>query len=180
MTRYIALVRAVNLGGRNPLGMSDLRDLAARLGHGEARTLLASGNLLFENRARPTAALERELEAAARKRLGLETEFFVRTADEWRAIVEANPFPKEARKDPARLVLMCLKGTPGTKEFAALQAAIQGREVVRGGERAAYFVYPDGQGRSKLTPAVIEKKLGTRGTARNWNTVLKLAALAGA
>jgi len=63
---------------------------------------------------------------------------------------------------------------------AALQAAIKGREVVRAKGRHAYIVYPDGIGRSRLTNVMIEKKLGTRGTGRNWNTVLKLAALTGA
>ncbi len=75
---------------------------------------------------------------------------------------------------------MALKGAPDAGAVAALQAAITGREVVRADGRHAYLVYPDGVGRSRLTLALIEKKLGTSGTARNWNTALKLAALAGA
>ena len=75
---------------------------------------------------------------------------------------------------------MFLKKAPGVQEVEALQAAIQGREAVRAVGRQAYIVYPDGMGTSKLTINVIEKKLGTRATGRNWNTVLKLGALAGA
>ena len=73
---------------------------------------------------------------------------------------------------------MCLRTAPTAAQVAALQAAIKGREIVKARGKQAYFVYPDGVGRSKLTIQVIEKTLGTRGTARNWNTVLKLGELA--
>ncbi|PYJ75629.1 MAG: hypothetical protein DME69_14645 [Verrucomicrobia bacterium] len=73
---------------------------------------------------------------------------------------------------------MALKDAPKDTDVKALQAAITGREVVRAGGKHLYIVYPDGIGRSRLTNAVIDKLLGTRGTGRNWNTVLKLASLA--
>ena len=75
---------------------------------------------------------------------------------------------------------MSLKGAPGREQVTALEKAIVGREIIRAGGRHLYLVYPDGIGRSKLTNASIEHKLGTQGTARNWNTVLKLAALVAA
>jgi uncharacterized protein (DUF1697 family) len=111
--------------------------------------------------------------------LGLRTDFFVRTAAEWAKVVAGNPFPEEAERDPGHLVVMFLKATPEANDVAALQAAIPGRETVRAEGKHAYIIYPDGIGRSKLTIDLIERKLGTRGTGRNWNTVLKLAALAG-
>jgi uncharacterized protein (DUF1697 family) len=118
------------------------------------------------------------LEREASKRLGLETAFFVRTAAEWRQIVARNPFPDQARSDPSHLVLLCLKAAPPAGAAERLQEAISGRELVRTDGRQAYVVYPDGIGRSKVTNAVLERRLGTAGTGRNWNTVLKLAALA--
>jgi uncharacterized protein (DUF1697 family) len=139
--------------------------------------LLASGNLLFDGDGRGPAELEAALESAAKKQLGLTTDFFVRTAAEWQAIIAANPFPAEAKRDPGHLLLVCLKDAPARGGVAALQAAIKGREVVRAKGRDVFAVYPDGIGRSKLTAALMEKHLGTRGTGRNWNTVLKLAAL---
>ena len=178
MTVHIALLRAINLAGRNPVAMADLRDLLSQLGFQEPRSLLQSGNLVFRSDARSTAALERTLEAEAARRLGLETAFFVRSAAEWKTIVASNPFPEEARRDPQRLLAVCLKDAPGAANVRALREAISGREVVRTEGRTAYIVYPDGVGRSKLTTALLEKKLGTRGTGRNWNTVLKLAAAA--
>jgi uncharacterized protein (DUF1697 family) len=173
---HVALLRAVNLAGRNMVGMADLRELAAGLGLADARTLLQSGNLVFEGDG-PTARIEGALEAAAKKRLALETDFFVRSAKEWKAIIAGNPFPAEAKSDPGHLVAVVLKKAPAAGAVAALQAAIKGKEVVKAKGRELYAVYPEGIGRSKLTMALIEKKLETRGTGRNWNTVLKLAAL---
>jgi len=177
--KHIALLRAVNLAGYNKVGMADLRELIVGLGFTDAQTLLQSGNVVFSGGNKTTAALEQTLERAAAKQLGIETDFFVRTAKEWQAIVDANPFPREAKEDPGHLLAVIMKDEISAATVTALQKAIVGREVVRGKGRCAYIVYPDGIGRSKLTAAMIEKKLVTRGTGRNWNTVLKLAALAG-
>jgi uncharacterized protein (DUF1697 family) len=160
--------------------MADLRDLLAAIGMQDARTLLQSGNVVFRSGAQTAAQLELALEKAAAKRLGLETEFFVRSAADWKTMIAANPFPEEAKRDPGHLLIMFLKDAPARENVAALQSAIKDREIVKAKGRHAYAVYPDGIGRSRLTTALIEKKLGTRCTGRNWNTVLKLAALTGA
>src|SRR4051812_5769091 len=177
MTGYIALLRAVNVAGHNKIGMADLRELLTELGFADARSLLQSGNLLFQSALGTSAEVERVLERGARKRLGLETDFFARTAKDWKKLVADNPFPEQAQRDPGHLVVMFLKDAPPRENVAALEKAIVGREVVRAKGRHAYIVYPDGIGRSRLTTALIEKKLDTRGTGRNWNTVLKLGAL---
>jgi uncharacterized protein (DUF1697 family) len=158
--------------------MADLRDLLARLGFTGARSLLQSGNLVFRSRARASTQLERLLEAETEKRLAVQTDFFVRTADEWTEVIAHNPFVREAEHDPGHLVAYLLKDAPDPKDVAALQAAIAGPEIVRAKGRQAYIVYPNGIGRSRLTIALIEKKLGTRATGRNWNTVLKLGVAA--
>src|SRR5881628_15465 len=177
MTIHIALLRGINVGGHKMVAMSDLRDLLTQLGFMDARSLLQSGNLIFRSDARVGVNLERLLEAEAEKRLDLRTDFVVRTAEEWKAIVARNPFRDEAERDPAHLLVMFLKDAPDVKNVEALQAAITGPEIVRAHGRQAYIVYPSGIGRSRLTSALIEKKLATRGTGRNWNTVLKLGAL---
>jgi len=157
---YAALLRAVNVAGHQPITMADLRSMAEKLGFTNVSTLLASGNLVFDGKA-TEALLESKLH----------TDVFLRSARELEAIVAGNPFPKEANDDPGRLVVLFLKGKA---DGAALQKAIKGREIARGKGNQIYVYYPDGQGRSKLTNALIEKTLGTRATARNWNTVLKL------
>lgn len=178
MTTYIGLLRAINLPAHNKIAMAELKSLLAGLGMHDPKTLLLSGNLVFATSAQPPQKLERVLEAATARQLGVTTDYFVRTAKEWQALVAANPFPAAAKSGPGHLLVMCLKDAPKPAAVKELQAAITGRELVKAKGPNAYFVYPDGVGRSRLTTALIEKMLQTRGTARNWNTVLKLAALA--
>jgi uncharacterized protein (DUF1697 family) len=179
MTTYIALLRGINVGGNVLVPMAALRELLTGMGLAEVRTLLQSGNVVFQAPARGTAGLETAIEAEIEKHLGHRPAVLVRTAAEWREIIARNPFPKEAKTAPGYLIALCLKKAPTAAQVKALQAAIVGREVVRARGREAYIVYPDGVGRSKLTNTLIEKTLATRATARNWNTVLKLGALCG-
>jgi uncharacterized protein (DUF1697 family) len=177
MTRFIGLLRAVNIGPHNQVSMAALRNLLIKLRFDDPRTLLQSGNVVFGADKREPTDLERVLAAEVKKRLGVATDFFVRRAAEWAEIVGANPYIKEAEVDPSHLILMALKDKPTDHACQELQSAIKGSEQVTISERHAYIVYPDGIGRSKLTTAIIERKLGTRATGRNWNTVLKLQAL---
>jgi uncharacterized protein (DUF1697 family) len=174
----IALLRGVNVGGNRKVAMADLRAAVTEMGFTDVQSLLQSGNLVFRASGRAGAAtLERTLEQGVEERLGVRTDFHVRTVAEWEAAIAANPFPAEARRDPGHLLVLFMKGAPAPKAVQALQAAITGPERVRAEGRQAYLVYPDGAGRSRVTNAVLDKHLGGRGTARNWNTVLKLAEL---
>jgi uncharacterized protein (DUF1697 family) len=178
MSVHIALLRAVNVGGRNSVNMGELRDLLTELGFEGVRTLLQSGNLIFRSGPRTGSQIAAFLEKEAAKRLDLHTEFLVRTGEEWKEIITRNPFRDEAKRDPTHLVVMFLKRPPSAENVEALQSTIRGPEIVSIDGEQAYIVYPAGIGRSRLTTALIEKKFGIRGTARNWNTVLKLAFLA--
>jgi uncharacterized protein (DUF1697 family) len=178
MSVHIALLRAVNVGGRNAVIMGELRDLLTELGFVDVRSLLQSGNLVFRSRARTGFEIGAFLEKEAAKRLDLHTDFLVRTGEEWKRIISHNPFEDEAKRDPARLIVMFLKRPPSAEKVEALRSTIAGPEIVSIHGEQAYIVYPAGIGRSRLTTTIIEKKFGTRGTARNWNTVLKLAFLA--
>ena len=177
MPKYVALMRAVNVAGRS-VPMADVRSWMVQLGLGDVRTVQASGNALFESTQSSSVQLEALLEREAATALGLTTEFFVRSARDWQQIVEKNPYPEHAQTDPEHLLLLAFKASPGTAAGKALQSAIAGSEKIRVAGKHAYAIYPDGIGRSKLTNAVIEGKLRTRGTGRNWNTVLKLSTLA--
>ena len=174
---HIALIRGVNVGGKNMIAMADLRGACEKLGFKNPRTLLQSGNLVIEGPG-SAAEVEARLEQGMKKRLGRDLEFFVRSPKEWDAIIKGNPFRKEAREDPGHTHLLCLKHKVTPAAVKDLQAKIPGRESLEARGREAYAVYPDGAGNSKLTAALIDRTLGTRCTARNWNTVLKLAALA--
>jgi uncharacterized protein (DUF1697 family) len=123
--------------------------------------------------------LEALLERETKKRLKVDTQYLVRDVADLKRIIECNPFTREAKNDPAHLVVVFLKRAPDAENLSALQSSIKGREAVRAGERHIYVTYPDGQGRSKLTNAVIERTFGCAGTARNWNTVVKVAQALG-
>lgn len=155
--------------------MADLQAWFEGLGFAGVRTLAVSGNVIFAGGG-PAAALEARLERASAQGLGMAAEFHVRSAAEWDAIVAGNPFPQEIRRDPSHVLAMPLKTHPTPAAFAALRVAVPGRERVALGERTLYIYYPAGIAESKLRAALIERHLATRGTARNWNTVLKIRA----
>lgn len=156
--------------------MAELRAMFAMVGFTNTRTILQSGNIVFESGERTGAALEAFLEIETERCLKLRTDYLVRAAEEWNAIVARNPFPRQAKDDPSHLLVLPLKSPPTTTELAALEAALPGRETIAAKGRELYAYYPDGIGKSKLTVALIERKLNTRCTGRNWNTVLKLQA----
>jgi len=165
VTAYIALLRAVNVGGRL-LKMDDLKRVADELRLESAKTFIASGNLLF-NSAKSEATVKKELEKALTAHMGKTVEVMVRTAKEMAEAVKANPFAKE----PGNRVVAIFFDEPPADE-AIRSAKNVANERLAPGKREIYVHYPDGQGHSKL-------KLGTNasGTARNMNTVAKLAEL---
>jgi uncharacterized protein (DUF1697 family) len=167
MGSFVALLRAVNVGGTGKLPMGDLKEICEELGFGSVRTYIASGNVVFNSRkseAAIKAALEKRLEAYAGRPVGV----LVRTAAEMAQALSDNPFPKAA---PSRTMAVFLDLAPPANALAG----IRGRrdEQVRLGRREIYVLYGDGMAKSKLIiPAA------TTGTARNMNTVATLARMA--
>jgi uncharacterized protein (DUF1697 family) len=168
-------LRAINLSGRRLL-MADFKRALAEAGHPDAQTVVATGNAVIAAKA-ADAALEAKIEKGLETTLGQSTEVFVRAGAELAAIVAANPFPAIARDDPSHLVVIFLKGEPQDAAVEALRGKITGPEEVAAGPGCLYASYPVDIGHSKLTAARIERALKLRGTARNWNTVLKMAEL---
>lgn len=177
MTGGVALLRAINVGGRNMIAMTELRAMFEALGFADIRTLLQSGNVVFAGKGRIGPAFETRLEAAIAERFKLSIDLLARSAEAWKAVVQRNPFPGQAKNDPQRLAVVFLKSEASPDRVAALRAAIKGREIIAASGRELFIIFPDGIGTSKLTPSLIERELETRGTARNWNTVLKLKAM---
>ncbi len=169
MTAFIALLRAVNVGGTGKLPMGELVAMCEGLGYGAVKTWIASGNVVFTSdhtEARVKADLEARLEACAGKPVGV----MVRTADQMRAVLKANPFPDAP---PNRTVAIFLDAAPG----ADCLETVKGRkdEAIGLGVREIHVHYGDGMANSKLViPAA------RAGTARNMNTIAKLADMAAA
>lgn len=166
MTNYVALLRAVNVGGHQ-LKMAELKRIALELGLEAPRTFIASGNLLFAS-SKSEAALKTQLEAAVGAHMGVDVGVMIRSAGELAQVVEANPFATEAGN---RVVAIFLDEAPPADAAAAAKNVADERLAL--GRREIYVHFPGGQGRSKLKiPAA------ARGTARNMNSVSKLAELA--
>lgn len=181
MSQRIILFRGMNTGGvRAPVG--EQRAMAQAMGLKNPRTLAASGNLVVESDADP-ATLEGDVEAAMEKTFELKVAVMVRTPEQWAAMIAANPFAAEAKAHPAKVVAMPMKAgiKPGAVE--ACRALAEGGEAVEAaqspGGDVLYFWFPNGQGESGIFKKATPRMLGM-GTGRNWNTVLKLAQMAGA
>ena len=167
MPRYVALLRAVNVGGTGKLPMTELKTMCIDAGFADVATYIASGNVVFSSRlgaAKVKAALEARLQVYAGKPVGVA----VRTADEMAATLKANPFPKEP---PNWTVAIFLDEAPPKDALKEIKG--QQDEQVRLGKREIYVAYGSGMGRSKLKIPVAAK-----GTARNINTIAKLAEMA--
>ena len=177
MARSIALLRAVNVGGRK-LPMAELRALCGELGWEEVETYIQSGNIVFAARG-ASEALEARLEDAIEARFGLDVPVIVRTARQWAAVAAANPFPGAARDEPNRLQLLLSKRPPHADAAEKLMERAQAGERVKAAGGALWFHFPEGVGRSKLTPALIDKACGSPSTGRNWRTIVQLGAMAG-
>ncbi|MFC7326867.1 DUF1697 domain-containing protein [Marinactinospora rubrisoli] len=174
MTRYVALLRGINVGGNRKVRMADLRALLSGLGHTEVATLLQSGNAVFTAPERPAAAIGADIEARIAAELGLTVTVMVRTAADLRRVVEGLPF--EVR-DPAKCAVSFLNMPVDRDRLAAVDHAAFAPEELVPGERELYMYFPDGLGRAKM-PAVLGRHLAAPGTVRNWNTVTRLLALA--
>ena len=175
MGRRVALLRAVNVGGRN-LPMAGLRELCEELGWRDVRTYIQSGNIVFEAPG-SGKSLESALERAISGRFSLDVPVVVRTSEQWAKFIAANPFPRTAGEAPNRLQLILSKRTPAKGAAASLEARAAAGERVAAAGGALWLCYPEGIARSRLTPALIDKAVGSPATARNYRTVLKLGEM---
>ncbi len=175
---YIALLRGVNVGGKNLLPMKDLAEMFAQCECVDVKTYIQSGNVVF--RASPGAAkkLAAKIAESIQERFGFESPVILRTPEEMRAALDNNPFATvEALENTVHI--MFLADLPDAAAIASLDPdrsppdrfAVRGREI--------YLHVPNGMGRSKLTNGYFDRKLSTVSTARNWRTVLKLLEMAG-
>ncbi len=167
MAAFIALLRAVNVGGTGKLPMTELKAMCEALGFAGVRTYIASGNVVFTSR-KSEAAVKKALEAALESYAGKPIGVLVRSAAEMAQVLTDNPFPKMA---PNRTMAVFLDRAPPADTLAGLRG--QKDEEVRLGRREIYIHYGDGMGQSKLIVPAAKS-----GTARNMNTVAALAKMA--
>lgn len=177
MPAYVALLRGVNVGASGSLSMERLARAAQGPEILRVRTYLTTGNLLFWSPQVPTAHLRILLEERLPPRLGRRVDLQVFSREEWRGLIRGNPFPSQARGDPAHLLLYPLAATPSPGAWKRTVEAAPGPEILRRRGRGLYVYYPDGIAGSRLTPALLERCLGQSTTGRNWNTARRILQL---
>jgi uncharacterized protein (DUF1697 family) len=175
--RRAALLRGINLGSRRRVAMAELRELVEGLGYEDVATHLQSGNVVLTGSDRPER-VARRIEGAIAERLGLDVDVVVRTGAQLRAVIERNPFPDEST-DGAKLLVLFLGADPDPEAARGLDDERAGDDRIRARGREIYVWCPGGVQRSPGLAAIERRRLGVTATARNWNTVLRLAAMAG-
>jgi uncharacterized protein (DUF1697 family) len=173
MTRYVALLRAVNLGSHKKLAMPALREVLTGLGHTDVQTYLQSGNAVFTAAEPEPAKVAAQIEERLTRDLGLTTEVILRTAAELQAVIEGNPFEVG---DPTKVSVWFLLAPPPAGWTEGLDLGSFAPEEMRQGARDIYLSLPDGTGRAKL-PVALGRRLKVPATMRNWRTVTNLRDL---
>ncbi|HEY2084371.1 MAG TPA: DUF1697 domain-containing protein [Verrucomicrobiae bacterium] len=173
MKTFIALLRGINVGGHNKVSMSELRSLCSELGWSDVQTYIQSGNLVFSTSGKP-AVLETKLQRAIESHFGFSIPIIIRSAAEWPAYIKSNPFLDACKKEP-HLVMLCLSKIPPKPDAAKnlLERAASGERIIQIGD-ALWIHFAGGVARSKISPTLLDRMVGSPVTARNWLTVLKL------
>ncbi|TIM69462.1 MAG: DUF1697 domain-containing protein [Mesorhizobium sp.] len=178
MQTYVALLYSIVLGEGRRVVMSDLRAMTEGLGLNNPRTLVATGNLVFETKETEIAALERRLETAFQKTFGRHVDIIVRRADDWLKVAAGNPFPAESAAAADQVAVRVMRKPVAAEAVAALEAYIGKDERMQAVGGDIWIFFSRETPSSRLVAAISHKRLGI-GTSRNWNTVRKLAEMVG-
>ncbi len=182
MNSYVALFRGINVGGQHKVKMDELRGLHETLGLHDVKTYIQSGNVVFqgdEGNKEDAEGVQRRIAEAFAQKWGFQSEVVVRTRDELYALGERNPFRGQDGRESNWIVVMFLAAVPDSMAEERLRQAYSGPEEYKLLGKELFIYYPEGIGRSKFSNSFIEKKIKVAGTARNWNTVLKLQEMMG-
>jgi uncharacterized protein (DUF1697 family) len=173
---FIALLRGINVTGRNQIPMAELRLLCEKLGWTNVQTYIQSGNLVFHADKTP-AAPEIQLEQDIQRRFEFSIPVIVRAGADWPSYIAANPFAEASKSEPNAVTLILSKAPPKSDAARLLQErAAHGERVQRVGD-VLWIHFAGGIARSKLSPALLDRLIGSTATARNWRTVLKIGEM---
>ena len=174
----ISMLRGVNVGGHNVIKMEELRALYASLKLRDAQSYVQSGNVIFRTDERDIDSLTKRVQGGIERKFGCTTDVICRTVAEMRDVIARNPFAKRRGIEPGKLLVVFLASDPGAEARAkVLRIKIEPEELRIDG-RELYIYFPNGQGQSKMSWAAVNKALGTPGTGRNWNSVVKMLEMA--
>jgi uncharacterized protein (DUF1697 family) len=179
LTAMICLLRGVNVGGHNQIKMDSLRALCESLKLCNAQTYIQSGNVVFQTKEEESdaAKLAARIESEIEKKHGFRPDVVLRTTSEMKGVIARNPFSKRKGIEPNKLAVMFLAREPEPAVQDAVRKIKPDVEELHLLGRELFIYFPDGMGRSKLVP-LLARALQNAGTARNWNTVVKLLEMA--
>jgi len=178
MPVLISMLRGVNVVGRNKIKMDTLRAVYESLKFEDPRTFIQSGNVIFRSKGKNSPALVKRIQDAIEGELGFRPAVIVRTPDELRRAIAATPFPSHRNLHPSKILVTFLAGEPGPEAQATLRGLKGYPEELHLKGRELYIYFPNGAGQTKLPWSSVEKLLKVTGTARNWNSVTKILAIA--
>lgn len=173
----ISLLRGINVGGHRKIRMADLRELYGRLGMRDTRTLLQSGNVVFETDESDLALVGSRLEAGIKDAYGFDAQVIMRSPAAFKSILQRHSFSDAQLGEASKVLIAFLSAAPSQEAVEALIDSNPGPEIIHADGQELYIFYTDGQARSKLNANRIERALGVIATARNWNTCNKVLKL---
>jgi uncharacterized protein (DUF1697 family) len=175
MPLRVALMRSIVINGQR-VRMADARALAERVGGDDVQSVIATGNLLFRS-SKPPRLLEQELEAACQAFYGRATEMVVKTGEQWRSLLAANPFPEEAAQAPARLLMWAMRTPLPDHGLEQLRRRATGSERIERTADGDFFIWfgEASISESRIPAGFSLKALGAVGTNRNWNTAVRIS-----
>ena len=177
MTTYVALLYSVVIDKTRRVVMADLRGLAEALGYRNVRTLVSTGNMIFDADEQPIGGLETALETAFAAFHGKHVDIIIRSADDWRRLVSANPFGEESTTNADRVVVRVMREPADHSVLALFKPYQTAGEQVRIINGDLWIAFPGQPSQSRLLGVITPKRMGGIGTARNWNTVRKLGEM---
>jgi uncharacterized protein (DUF1697 family) len=178
MAVVISMLRGVNLGPHNRIKMDALRALYESLKFEDPRSYVQSGNVIFRTKEKNGPQLAKKIQGAIQKKFGCCPEVVLRTPEEMRKAVAANPFPERTAEEPGKVLVTFLAAEPPQEAKANLEKFKRFPEELCLKGRELYIYFPNGAGKSKLPWSAVDKMLKVTGTARNWNSVQAMLEIA--
>jgi len=178
MSVVISMLRGVNVGAHNRIKMDALRSLYESLKLEGSQTYVQSGNVLFRTKEKNMPQLAKKIQDGIERKFGFRPEVILRTADELKNAIAANPFSKPRDIEPGKLLVTFLAAEPPPGAQSTLDTFKSYPEELHLIGRELYIYFPNGAGKSKLPWSSVEKLLKVTGTARNWNSVTKMLEMA--
>lgn len=178
MANYISMLRGINVSGQKKIKMAELRAIYESAGFAKVATYIQSGNVVFSSSSTNTSEITKSIEDQVKKKLGYTVAVILRSANEFRKIINHNPFIGTEQIDTSKLHITFLSDKPSKEKIEALEPTIGSSEQFQTIGKEVYLYCPNGYARTELSNNFFEKKLALSATTRNWNTINKLHNIA--